>query len=429
MKRFLSWVTLLILDVLAMTVLGLLAVLCYSLGLAIYNTHPALFWIIIFVGGSFGFGIISALSYTLPSFIVNICERIYKSRKGIRYYVIGGLIIALYLYDIIYGLATGYYTPPLFTYIVCRLIYLVINIFIIIFGRAALDDDVLSSTDKFSNGDEPVNASYFNNSQGQNGSTHQGYYRKDASGIIQDELIGNESIKESNSNNSQDHSESTHQGFYHKDASGIIQDDLKGNISKTSGTQNIFGAEFMVDDNEDDEEGNDALNDENDELNINSDCFDEDKWVEKYSADYIKIIKSIIEKYKIEGIEEIRVYAYADVLHYFLINTLLRSEENDCEYECDVLGKAITEEIKEFLEEQRNTSYDFIFKRAFSEMEKAHIKAVDESEDIWEYKYAILDSFEEMISQDFGKVSDEVLTDEESELLDYFDAVMFSLGD
>ncbi len=107
MKRILSWIVLAISMFVSGKIIQLIVYLGTGIANRLYNSSRGLFWLIIFVGGSFGLGIAYAFSFGAAATCVNLSEKVYPSVKGTRY-MTGAIIMGLlFLIDFILCFTTG----------------------------------------------------------------------------------------------------------------------------------------------------------------------------------------------------------------------------------------------------------------------------------------------------------------------------------
>lgn len=101
MKRVLSWLVMGISLFLSCKIIQLIVYIALEIATRIYGSSRGIFWVIIFVGGSFGLGIAYAFSFAAVSIITKLSEKIYPSEKGTRY-IVGAIITGLlFLLDFI----------------------------------------------------------------------------------------------------------------------------------------------------------------------------------------------------------------------------------------------------------------------------------------------------------------------------------------
>jgi len=101
MKRFLSWVVLGLSIFISAKIIQFIVYTAIRIAAMIHDSHPGLFWVIIFVGGSFGLGLAYYFSMLAAHLCVNISQKIKPSVKGTRY-VVGAIILGLlFIFDLV----------------------------------------------------------------------------------------------------------------------------------------------------------------------------------------------------------------------------------------------------------------------------------------------------------------------------------------
>lgn len=127
MKRVISWAVALVLEIIGMYIVSFIATFCVNFGRTVYASHPGLFWIIIFLGGTFGLSVVSGLAIFVPKTVIIVSDKICESKNGMRYKVIGWTLAMVYgLASVVVFLAHSF--PDLIKLIVMALVYVGMNI-------------------------------------------------------------------------------------------------------------------------------------------------------------------------------------------------------------------------------------------------------------------------------------------------------------
>ena len=136
-KRFLSWVVLIVLGYIGLVIAGWVAEIATKLAQNVYYNNRGIFWIVLILGGTFGLGIVSGLVIFLPRLVILASQAICKSKKGLRYQIVGWTFAVIYLLTLILGLLwnTTLGMTPL-VYAVETITWIVYNVVIAVLGKA-----------------------------------------------------------------------------------------------------------------------------------------------------------------------------------------------------------------------------------------------------------------------------------------------------
>jgi hypothetical protein len=141
MKRILSWIALWF--GIAVTYLVINFVVYYSLRFAsgIYENNRTLFWIIIFVGGSFGLGIAYYITAFSSATCVSLSNKIKPSEKGTRYLVAAIIMTVYSLLEIIYCFVMRFKGTGLAKQIIVDVLTIFLAFFLYCCGKSKLNED------------------------------------------------------------------------------------------------------------------------------------------------------------------------------------------------------------------------------------------------------------------------------------------------
>lgn len=95
-RRLLSWVVLILCEFIVMNLSDIVVRLIVRAFRAINSLHEGLFWTVVILGGAAVIGIYIGISAGGNWLVVDLSERVCKSKKGARYIVLGVLMVILY---------------------------------------------------------------------------------------------------------------------------------------------------------------------------------------------------------------------------------------------------------------------------------------------------------------------------------------------
>ncbi len=137
MRRFLSWIVM----VIAFFVMGFLLTLALGLDRLvmgeIYRLSSILYWAAIILGGATILGIFFGIAFWGSMLTVKLSQLVWKSKKGTRYTVWGIYCILNYALMIILGLANVRDGVD----IAAQVIYLVASVIFLFIGRSMAEED------------------------------------------------------------------------------------------------------------------------------------------------------------------------------------------------------------------------------------------------------------------------------------------------
>lgn len=105
MRRFLSWIVMILAESVVLFVLNLAVALVRIVMNEIYRLSPILYWAAIIIGGATILGIIFGVIFYGSGIAVKLSQLVWKSKNGLRYKVYGGLCILGYGLTIILSIA------------------------------------------------------------------------------------------------------------------------------------------------------------------------------------------------------------------------------------------------------------------------------------------------------------------------------------
>ena len=134
MKKLLSIIVLILCSALSVFAIVIAASLIFGLIQTIYDSSRALFWIVIFFGGSFGLWIFWIIIPLAADLSVRASQKISLSKKGLRYTIVGILIIVLYVLNLL-GLIVNQNAHNLASAILTTVLLVFYSITLIMHGR------------------------------------------------------------------------------------------------------------------------------------------------------------------------------------------------------------------------------------------------------------------------------------------------------
>ena len=141
MKRFLSWIALCFALTVSYLVINIVVYFALHIASMIYENSRGLFWIIIFIGGSFGLGIAYYISVFASTICVNLSHKIKPSLNGTRY-LVAAIIMAVYsIIEIVYCFIVGFKGISLAKQIIVDLLTICLAFFLYCYGRSKSNED------------------------------------------------------------------------------------------------------------------------------------------------------------------------------------------------------------------------------------------------------------------------------------------------
>ena len=137
MKRFLSWLVLLICFYILLSIEG---IALYLVGLVLSEINrlsKVLYWAAIILGGSTVVGFFSWVMFGGTSLVVKASQLVWRSKRGTRYIVLGAVYAAIYVLLAI-GLLAGYARGG---NVVDMIIYCITSIALVFVGKSMAADD------------------------------------------------------------------------------------------------------------------------------------------------------------------------------------------------------------------------------------------------------------------------------------------------
>ena len=144
MKRVLSWIVAFLCAYIFRIAAYVLIFLAFFIAAKIYYFSEILFWVIVVVEGSAVFGFVCMGVVLGSAGVVKASQKVWKSKKGLRYKVIGAYYIigyALVLVAIIAGVSSADAVA-----IVADIATIIFGIGLIAAGKAAVEEDGLPPT-------------------------------------------------------------------------------------------------------------------------------------------------------------------------------------------------------------------------------------------------------------------------------------------
>lgn len=135
MKRFCSWIILLVFTYLSRLILGLIITLTSWIITKISNFSEVLYWLIILLYGGSILWFITFLFGAGASLVVNTVQSIHESKTGARYIVVAVLNV-LFSAFLIYGYFVGFVTGTKLT-MVAYGVHAIFTIVVAIMGKSA----------------------------------------------------------------------------------------------------------------------------------------------------------------------------------------------------------------------------------------------------------------------------------------------------
>lgn len=141
MKRFLSWIVLWIGVIVSVCIINIVVYIGLHLAARIYDTSRGIFWLILFVGGSFGLGLAYYISMFASTICVSISEKVSTSLKGTRY-IVAAIILSVYsVIEIIYCFLAGFTGILLAKQVVADIIAIGLGFFLFSLGKGGRNKD------------------------------------------------------------------------------------------------------------------------------------------------------------------------------------------------------------------------------------------------------------------------------------------------
>ena len=134
MKKLLSIIILILCSAVSVLAIIFVSTLIFTLIQMIYASSRALFWIVLFLGGSFGLGLFWYIIPISADLTIRASQKFSLSKNGLRYTVMGVLIIVLYGLNL-FGLITNNSATNLASSILSYLLLVLYAVFLIIHGR------------------------------------------------------------------------------------------------------------------------------------------------------------------------------------------------------------------------------------------------------------------------------------------------------
>lgn len=139
MKRFFSWIVLIVLDFVAVYLTNCVANIVIALGRTLHDKNPALFWWIILGEGFVAIVLLAIFAMVIPAYVIKASEHFFRSANGLRYKVLGFTVAIIYFIDLIYGLSTKKYQRAL-EFVIDTLIYIVFNLALVVFWNVEKEE-------------------------------------------------------------------------------------------------------------------------------------------------------------------------------------------------------------------------------------------------------------------------------------------------